>query len=92
MVNSFYLPDSRLNLMFRILVVLGITCCPVRAGTLGECPNYGARCYLETNGISGYQHGQDRYYPGGEIEARRDCFKRTGSYISNLSGADYCTK
>jgi len=65
---------------------------PAYAGTLGECPNRGDRCYLEINGVFGYQQGQDRYFEGGENEARRDCSQRGGRYISNLSGSDYCTK
>ena len=78
--------------LFLVFGALSIVVTPVQAGTLGECPNRGDRCYLNTNGVTGYQEGQDRYFPGGEIDARRDCSKRGGQYISNLSGSDYCTR
>ena len=64
------------------------------AGTLGRCPNRGARCYLETSGIDGYQKGEDRYFPGGVPEARRDCMWRGGVYVeadSEFNTLDYCS-
>ena len=79
----------------KILSLIGallLSAAPVQAGTLGECPNRGDRCYLNTYGGPGYQEGQDRYFSGGETDARRDCSKRGGQYTSNLSGPDYCTK
>jgi hypothetical protein len=87
---SFFMRSLRRTVP--LIGTLLISAVPVHAGTLGECPNRGDRCYLNTNGVPGYQEGQDRYFSGGETDARRDCFKRGGQYISNLSGPDYCTK
>ena len=80
-----------MKLLSRICALV-LSAAPVHAGTLGECPNRGDRCYLNINGVPGYQEGQDRYYPGGAKEARQDCSKSGGQYISKLSGSDYCTK
>ena len=75
-----------------ILIICSFFSIPALSGTLGECPNRGDRCYLEVNGISGFQPNEDWYFAGGEKEARRFCLARGGQYISNLSGPDYCSK
>ena len=98
-INGSFLMESKSKLSFCSCHLIRDFCSlfmsfllPVHAGTLGECPNRGYRCYLEINGVFGCQQGQDRYYAGGETEARRDCSQRGGRYISNSSVSDCCAK
>ena len=61
-------------------------------GTVGACPNRGAHCYLEINGISGYQPEKgDRYFQGGDAEAKKDCVNRSGLYIKGRDFGEVLT-
>ena len=66
------------KLLLLLLLLLGAL--PATSGTLSECGWRGTRtlrCYEETNGVFGYQQGEDPYWDGGVEQMERERLKET---------------
>ena len=77
--SSVMTGDCWTLLIHKFLLLLPLVMAlPATAGTLSECGWRGTRtlrCYEETNGVFGFQQGEERYWEGGVEEMERERLK-----------------
>ena len=92
MINTKALLGTITGLALAAPISAGITTAAT-AGTLGYCGsgynNPTTRCFLDTNKDGVFQ-AHEPYFPGGEVQARQQCFDRGSLYISGLGESDQC--